>query len=125
MKCVLKGPCKNFNKFLGQLHLLYEKHTGGYIGLREDFFGIQNLKDAKEVHVSLNFKMYNFVLDLIDIFDLELEVKRINKGSQKGYANKPNSKILIFGNTDVSPHEYCLHQSYILAEEFTAIKEKV
>jgi len=69
-------------------------------------------------------KTYNFIKELIDEFNLSIEIKEIRTGEDKGYFDRPNLKILIFGNPDVSPNNYYLGQPYIIAEEFTASKLK-
>lgn len=42
----------------------------------------------------------------------------------KRYAHKQKSKILIFGNKDVSPNDFYLNQPYVIAEKFTVERTK-
>ena len=55
---------------------------------------------------------------------IELKVKKEIGGYDKGYANRPNVKLLLFGNEDVSPDNYNLGQPYIIADEFLANKNE-
>ena len=50
------------------------------------------------------------------IFNIDNE----SVGKDKGYADKPKAKILMFGNEDVSPYNFFLNQYFIIAEEFKA-----
>ena len=54
---------------------------------------------------------------------VDFKVKKEIDGYDKGYANRPNIKLLIFGNEDASPDNYNLGQPYIIADEFIANKK--
>ena len=59
---------------------------------------------------------------ICDKHELHFKVTNEIIGEDKGYSNKPKSRILIFGNEDVSPNDFNLHQPYVIAEEFIAEK---
>ena len=51
---------------------------------------------------------------------IEFNIKKEVDGYDKGYLNRPDAKLLIFGNEDVSPNNFSLEQPYIIADEFIA-----
>lgn len=123
LECELSGICENHHEFTSRLHWLYEEQTGGFIAWKRDFHELPNLiKGKRQVPILLNMKTYNFVKGLLDEFGLSIEIKDILSGENKGYLNKPDAKVLIFGNPDVSPNDYNLGQPYVIADNFTAEK---
>ena len=54
---------------------------------------------------------------------IEFNVENVIKDYDKGYTYRPNAKLLIFRNEDVSPHGFNLRQPYIIADEFIANKK--
>ena len=67
-------------------------------------------------------KAYNFISKILKKFNLKIDIRSIESGDQKGYSNRPELKVLIWGNTDVSPNTYNLGQPYVMANNFTAHK---
>ncbi|MEZ5043276.1 MAG: hypothetical protein R2828_25495 [Saprospiraceae bacterium] len=123
LECELSGTLENHYEFTSKLHWLYEKETGGFIEWKRDFYELQNLiKGKKKIPISMNMKTYNFVKSLIDDFDLTLEIITVSSNEDKGYLNRPNAKVLIFGNPDISPNNYNLGQPFVIADKFTANK---
>jgi len=121
--CTLSGDLKRFDEFTSKLHWLYEKHTGGFISWRRDFWGLKRLsKDEKKISISINMRTYNFINQFVEKFGLTIEITEIWKGTRKGYLNKPDAKILLFGNPDVCPNNFKSGQPYIIADDFLAEK---
>ncbi len=56
-------------------------------------------------------------------FGIEFRVNEVISGDDKGYAHRPDLKLLMFGNEDVSGYDYNLGQPYIIAEDFIADKK--
>ncbi|MEM7163741.1 MAG: hypothetical protein AAF487_15040 [Bacteroidota bacterium] len=119
LECELKGHVKNINKLAGELHWLYQKHTGGFIKWERDFSGIKLLANkADSISISINLKTFNFVKELIEDYKLILEIQNVLSGVEKGFTNRPEAKVLMLGNRDVNPHEFNLRQPYIIADDF-------
>ena len=116
---------ENHFEFTSKLHWLYEKETGGFIKWKRDFHELQNLIKGKDtIPISINMKTYSFIKEFIEDFDLNLEIINVSSNDDKGYLNRPNAKVLIFGNSDVCPDNYKLGQPFIVADKFTANKLK-
>ncbi len=115
-----KGDRSKFDEFIGKLHWLYEKHTGGFIKWNRDFHGIQQLREKEEpVTISVNSKTLDFLEGLLDEYGLEV-VSSSKETGQKS-SSRPK-KILLFGNEDVAPNDYDLLQPYLIGESFEASK---
>ena len=125
LECELSGKLENHFEFTSKLHWLYEKETGGFIKWKRDFHELQNLIKGKDtIPISINMKTYSFIKEFIEDFDLNLEIINVSSNDDKGYLNRPNAKVLIFGNSDVCPDNYKLGQPFIVADKFTANKLK-
>ena len=125
LECELSGKLENHFEFTSKLHWLYEKETGGFIKWKNDFYELQNLINGKKkIPISINMKTYNFVKNLIDDFELNIEIVNVQPNDDKGHLNRPYAKVLIFGNPDVSPNNYNLGQPFVIADKFTAKKMK-
>jgi hypothetical protein len=67
-------------------------------------------------------KTYNFISQFVEKFGLTIEITEIWKDTRKGSLNRPDAKILLFGNPDVCPNNLKLGQPFIIADSFTAEK---
>lgn len=123
LHCILSGDLKRFDEFTSKLHWLYEKHTGGFISWRRDFWGLKHLlNDKKKISVSINTKTYDFISQFVERFGLTIEITEIWEGTRKGFSNRPEAKILFLGNPDVCPNNLNLGQPFIIADDFTAVE---
>jgi hypothetical protein len=121
LECELSGSIENHYEFTSKLHWLYEEQTGGFIEWKKDFYELSNwINGKKKIPISMNMKTYNFVKKLTDDFGLTIDIINISSNERKGYLNRPNAKILIFGNPDVSPNDFNLEQPFVVADKFIA-----
>jgi len=125
LECLVKGKPKNLNLFVGDISNGLEKKTGNWIKVSEVFWNNEeNFKLYPKRHIRIPESLKNLVSEVCKEHDLEFEVTNELIGEDKGYADKPKTKILIFGNEDVSDNNFSLNQPFIIAEEFIAERMK-
>ncbi|XLS29034.1 hypothetical protein ACJD0Z_17775 [Flavobacteriaceae bacterium M23B6Z8] len=121
LECELKGYPTNASEFIGDLFFIYEKYGGNWLPLNKNFF---NIKEYYKRNGKMNLEISEPLAEPIRIIchkhGIEFNVENVIKGFEKGYAYRPNAKLLIFGNEDVSPNNFNLGQPYIIADEFIA-----
>jgi hypothetical protein len=123
--CLVKGKPKNLNLFVGDISNALEKKTGNWIKISEIFWNNEeNFKLYQKRHICIPESLKNLIAEVCKEHNLEFEVTNEMIAEDKGYADKPKSKILIFGNEDVSPNDFNLNQPFIIAEKFTAERIK-
>ncbi|PZR22413.1 MAG: hypothetical protein DI539_05580 [Flavobacterium psychrophilum] len=122
--CDISGTPKDFNQFVYQLVQLLEAETGGWLAFHDLFRGFMNLIHKGMFTTKIPFSLAKSLETICEEQNLTFKIIERSSGEDKGYANKPNSKLLMFGNSDVSPYEYNLGQSYVIADEFTAERIK-
>jgi hypothetical protein len=122
-ECVLNGFPEKPNEFIGDLHFEFENLTGNWLNLNEF---IHNINEYYKKNNSTTISIPKSVKDIFEKVCLkhkvELNIENIKKNHKKGFTNRPNAKLLIFGNEDVCPNDYNLFQPYIIAESFMATK---
>lgn len=115
------GKPYNIEQYISALAECYEQITGNWKSLHENFWLIrENYSDNDKSSVSVSETLFK---SLIEIFEKHnMQIKNIKRyiGEVKGYLDKPNAKVLIFGNSDVSLYEFNLGQPYVIAETFEA-----
>ena len=125
LECELSGTLENSHEFTSKLHWLYEKETGGFIKFEEDFYELKSFINGRsKVRISISIKTYSFVKSLIDNLGLEIRIVEVLTNENKGYLHRPDAKILIFGNADVSSNYYNLGQPFVIADKFISKKKK-
>ncbi|HEX9150447.1 MAG TPA: hypothetical protein VF842_00080 [Flavobacterium sp.] len=125
LECLVKGKPKNLNLFVGDISNGLEKKTGNWIKVSEVFWNNEeNFKLYPKRHIRIPKSLKNLFAEICKEHDLEFEVTNELIGEDKGYAAKPKTKILIFGNEDVSDNDFSLNQPFIIAEEFIAERIK-
>jgi len=123
-ECELKGEPKDINSFIGEISNTLEKTTGNWIKFSEIFWNCEEQFKlyAKRI-ISIPKSLVQPILQVCERHGLSFEVINEIIGDDKGYADKPKSKILIFGNEDICENNFYLNQHYVIAEEF--IGEKI
>lgn len=125
LECEIKGKPENLNEFIGEISNVLEKETGNWITVNR-FFG--NSEEQFRMYsnriISIPKSLENSIKQVCEKHKLSFRVNNEIIGDNKGYTDKPKAKVLIFGNEDVSPNDFFLNQSYIIAEEFIAERIK-
>jgi len=124
LECEIKGTPVDIHKFVFDLVKLLEKHAGNWIDLKDITWNFSyymfKIPRTIDIPVSLEEGIRQICTDQ----NLSFRIKNYSAGEDKGCAYRPNSKILMFGNEDVSPYEFNLFQPYIIAEAFEAERIK-
>lgn len=125
LECEIKGKPENVSEFIGDISNVLEKETGNWITVKEYFWNNEEYyeKYSKRT-IRIAKSLEKSFRKICEKHKLNFQINRETIGEDKGYADKPKSKILIFGNEDVSPNDFNLNQPFIIAEEFTAKRIK-
>lgn len=102
-----------------------EKETGNWITVNEYFWNNEEYyaKYSKRT-ISIPKSLKDTVRKVCEKHNLSFEINNEIIGDDKGNSYKPNSKLLIFGNEDVSSNDFNLNQPFIIAENFIAERIK-
>ena len=121
-ECGLKGFPKNSAEFIGDLTLEFEKDTGNWLNLNKFLFSINEyFKKNDYTIISIPTSLKNIFEKICQKHKINFNVENIIKAINKGFEYRPEAKVLIFGNEDVSPNYFNLNQPYIIADSFEAI----
>jgi hypothetical protein len=123
IECLIEGFPKNINSLIGDLHLCLEKNTGNWITVKDFFWGVEdrfNCQDGTRIAVSKS--LLNFIKPVFEKHGLKLTI--INDNCYNRDIAELPLRLLMFGNTDVSPNEFSLAQHYIIAENFAGERTK-
>lgn len=121
MECELNGFPTNANEFIGDLFFAYEKHAGNWLPINENFYNIKEYyKRNEKMNLVISELLAEPIKTVCEKHRIEFNVKNVIKGFDKDYIYRPNAKLLIFGNEDISSNNFSLGQPYIIADEFIA-----
>lgn len=124
LECELQGFPSNPSEFIGDLYFAYEQKTGNWIELNRHFFNIKEYyKNNGKMNLGISEPLAEPIREVCEKHGIEFNIENVIKDYDKGYAYRPNAKLLIFGNEDVSPNDFNLRQPYIIADEFIAYKK--
>lgn len=125
IECEITGRPANVTEFIGDVSNALERETGNWITVNEYFWNNEEFyQNYAKRTIMMPKSLGNSILKVCEKHNMGFQIKSELVGEKKGYADKPNAKILIFGNEDVSPNDFNLRQPYIIAEEFTAERIK-
>ncbi|MBT2161942.1 hypothetical protein [Zobellia barbeyronii] len=124
LECELINFPENPSEFIGDLFFECKKVTGNWIPLHKNFWDLNDYykKNGKR-NLSIPKPLKEPIEKICKKHGIEFKVKNETDGYDKGYAHRPNTKLLIFGNEDISPNNFSLGQPYIIADEFIASRE--
>ena len=125
IECEINGILKNPNEFIGEIYNELEKITGNWIPLNEYFSNVKECysENSKNI-INIPFSLKTTIKKVCEKHNLSFKINKEFIGDAKGFSNKPNSKLLIFGNEDVCPNDFNQNQPYIIAKEFIAERIK-
>lgn len=116
LECEISELPNDINQFIGELYFELEKSTGNWIPFQDIIFGIQKKHNGNnKVKISIPKPLKRTFEELTAKFEIKFKVIDETKITDK---NTADIKILIFGNKDVSPNNYNLHQPFIIAKDF-------
>jgi hypothetical protein len=125
LECEIKGKPENVSEFIGDINNVLEKETGNWITVREYFWNNEEYYEKYSNRtISIPNSLEKPIRKVCEKHKLHFQINNEVIGEDKGYSDKPKSKILIFGNEDVSSNDFNLNQPFIVAEEFTAERIK-
>ncbi|WP_299016208.1 hypothetical protein [uncultured Polaribacter sp.] len=121
LECELIKYPENPSEFMGDLFFEYEKVAGNWIPLHKNFWDLNEYyKQNGKRNLSIPKPLKESIEKVCKKHGIDFKVKKETDGYDKGYSNRPNAKLLIFGNEDISPNNFNLGQPYIIADEFIA-----
>ena len=124
LECELIGYPQNPSEFIGDLFFAYEQKAGNWIKLHRHFFSIKEYYQQNgKMNLGITAPLAEPIRQVCEKHGIEFNVENVIKDYGKGNAYRPDAKLLIFGNEDVSPHDFNLRQPYIIADEFIANKK--
>jgi hypothetical protein len=124
LECELIKYPENPSEFIGDLFFEYESVGGNWIPLHKNFWALNKFyKETGKRYMSIPSPLKGSIEKVCKKHGIEFKVKKEINRYQKGYTNRPNAKLLIFGNEEVCPNNYSLGQPYIIADEFIAKKK--
>ena len=125
IECEITGRPATVTEFIGDVSNALERETGNWITVNEYFWNNEEFyQNYAKRTIMMPKSLGNSILKVCEKHNMGFQIKSELVGEKKGYADKPNAKILIFGNEDVSPNDFNLRQPYIIAEEFIAQRIK-
>lgn len=123
LECKLIGHPDNLSEFIGDLSLEFEKVAGNWISLHQHFWNLDTFyKDNRSLSLFLSEPLGESVRKVCNKHNIEFQIENVIEGKKKGFFNRPDVNLLLFGNEDVSPNDFNLKQPYIIADEFIATK---
>ncbi|AHM59335.1 hypothetical protein D770_05340 [Flammeovirgaceae bacterium 311] len=124
LECELNGIPDNYNEFVGVLYHTFDEYAGNWILLNNSLFNAHGSSSkARKRIMTIPEPMKQPVLKVCQDFGIDFHVTHVSSGRDKGYAYRPNAKLLMFGNEDVCDFASNLGQPYIIAEDFMAHKK--
>jgi hypothetical protein len=125
LECEIIGVPKDINQFIADISMILERETGNWITVTDILWNSEeHYKLFNKRNISIPKSIGNPIKKVCTKHNLAFKVTHEVTGNDKYYAHKQISKILIFGNEDVSPNDFYLNQPYVIAESFIAERTK-
>ena len=115
----IKNAPEDLRHFYGDINIILEKEFGNWIKLSDLFWNLEDcFSKNKELYLPLSDTLLKSIQKICIAHNVDFKTGKRKFGKELGYRNKPNCKLLILGNTDVSPNNYNFKQHYVIAENF-------
>lgn len=125
LECEIIGVPKALNQFIADISIILERETGNWITVPDILWNSEeHYRLFSKRNISIPKSICKLFKEVCTKHNLVFKVTHEVTGHDKRYAHKQESKILIFGNEDVSPNDFYLKQPYVIAEIFTAERIK-
>lgn len=105
------------NELIGEIAKCYIENTFGFIDLGSNPLLRQIQTRSGNLFFSTNQKMIEITEDIFNKYNVNLLKKQFKTGIQKGWAFKPNAKVILFRNPFISSPKIASGQTYIVADE--------
>ena len=123
LECELRNFPNNPSEFMGDLFFEYEKLGGNWIQVHDHFWALNEYyKKNGTRNISIPEPLADPIKGICNKHKIEFTINEVIECESKGYLNRPDAKLLLFGNEVISPHTFNLGQPYVLAEKFEATK---
>ena len=124
LECELSEVPENYNEFVGVIYHTFQKHAGNWLSINKSLFGLFRTKpEERKKALIIPEPMRQPIIEVCNEYSVGFKVTHVSSGEDKGYANRPDLKVLMFGNEDVSSYKSNSGQPYIIAEDFIANKK--
>ncbi|KIQ22771.1 hypothetical protein RT99_06680 [Flavobacterium sp. MEB061] len=125
LECEIIGVPKDINQFIADISMILERETGNWITVPDILWNSEeHYRIFSKRNISIPKSIGKPIKEVCAKHNLTFNVTHEVTGADKRYAHKQKSKILIFGNEDVSPNDFYLKQPYVIAEKFSAERLK-
>lgn len=125
LECEIIGVPKALNQFIADISMILERETGNWITVPDILWNSEeHYRLFSKRNISIPKLIGKPIKEICAKHNLAFKVNHEVTGYDKCYAHKQKSKILIFGNENVSPNDFYLKQPYVIAEIFTAERIK-
>lgn len=125
LECEIIGVPKALNQFIADISIILERETGNWITVPDILWNSEeHYRLSSKRNISIPKSICKPFKEVCTKHNLAFKVTHEVTGNDKLYAHKQKSKILIFGNEEVSPNYFYLKQPYVIAENFLAERTK-
>ncbi|MBK7790202.1 MAG: hypothetical protein IPJ54_16835 [Saprospiraceae bacterium] len=123
VECELSGTqdleSKQMNELIGELARCYQDNTYGFINLGSNPLLTPIMASNGNPFFSTNQKMIELTEGIFNKYKVHLLNKKIRTGKQKGWAFRPNAKVMLFRNPFIASMTTAFGQAYIVADEIS------
>ncbi|WP_447635705.1 hypothetical protein [Flavobacterium microcysteis] len=113
----IEGIPANLSELMGDLFLAFEEKTGNWIKVNDHFWNSKKFFSIEtKKQITVPEPLVKTIEDVIKKHNLTFKIVKENSRNQN--LDYRLSKVLIFGNSDVSSNDFSFNQHYIIAEEF-------
>lgn len=106
------------NALIGELANCYLNETGGFIRFETNPISTTKKNNKGERLFFGSQKLFRIIEPILLNYGITTQNLKTKSGAQKGLANKPNVKVMLFRNPFVTPKESIGNHSYIIADKF-------
>jgi hypothetical protein len=113
-----KGTCTNISALIGDLFMAHDKACGDWVDFHWLFHYLPKaLAAQKEQNFHVPQKLIEVYVNIFRQYGLDCLLTEKQQG-------QTDLSVLIFGNSDISPDDYCFGQPHVVAEKFQATRLK-
>jgi len=108
----ITGTCDNIAELMGDLFIAHDKTCGDWVDFHWLFSSLpETLRTLRSNQLSLPEKLFPIYAEVFKKHNLQFTINEVDK-------QENDLTVLIFGNPDVAPDNYCFGQPYVVAGSF-------